>query len=550
MMQIGECIGGGMLVMAVGALLSLVAYTSPWLPSGETVGQWLWFDYAALLALPVIVLGLWLGRWKPVVCFADALEWSLIVWGGVEAVWGMMQVYGHTASGHSLYAVTGSFFNPGPYSGFLSIALPVCMYRYLSGDRGRKDGKVAQVLHCLYRVVPVGSGLLILCILPAAMSRSAWLAAVFSCLWVYGQWAGWWTALRTKWIKNRRKVLVGALGICVLLLVGGCLLFMLKPESAKGRLFMWRMSGRAVMEQPWKGHGFGHFAKAYGQAQETYFAKGDYKLWEENVAGCPEYAFNEYLHVAVEAGIPALLVALAITAACFYKGMRRKRLGLCGALLALLVFAFSSYPFQLPVFAVVFCGLLLACAVGEKGITWWGMALLAAGIATLRLQADKQTEKACREWTNAKVIYNAGAYETAEKAYRELYPFLKKKAAFLFEYGHGLHRQGKYAESSGILCEALQYSNDPMVLNILGKNSQGMEQFEEAERWLLRSTNRLPGRLYPYYLLAKLYADSGYYQPKKMEYMAEMVLDKVPKVQSTAVRQMKQEMRELLGKKE
>ena len=35
-----------MLVMAVGALLSLVAYTSPWLPSGETVGQYYFHQFA------------------------------------------------------------------------------------------------------------------------------------------------------------------------------------------------------------------------------------------------------------------------------------------------------------------------------------------------------------------------------------------------------------------------------------------------------------------------------------------------------------------------
>lgn len=38
--------------------------------------------------------------------------------GMVETVWGMRQLYGFTASGHSHYALTGSFFNPGPYAGY------------------------------------------------------------------------------------------------------------------------------------------------------------------------------------------------------------------------------------------------------------------------------------------------------------------------------------------------------------------------------------------------------------------------------------------------
>ena len=36
----------------------------------------------------------------------------------------------------------------------------------------------------------------------------------------------------------------------------------------------------------------------------------------------------------------------------------------------------------------------------------------------------------------ARIFYNAAAYGSVEKEYRLLYPLLKKRAAFLFEYGH------------------------------------------------------------------------------------------------------------------
>ena len=48
-----------------------------------------------------------------------AVVWLLMAAGTVEAVWGLLQVYGYEPSKHSLYALTGSFYNPGPYSGFL-----------------------------------------------------------------------------------------------------------------------------------------------------------------------------------------------------------------------------------------------------------------------------------------------------------------------------------------------------------------------------------------------------------------------------------------------
>ena len=64
------------------------------------------------------------------------VSWVLVMLGGIEAVWGLSQLYGYAVSNHSLYVLTGSFFNPGPYSGYLAMILPVCLYQWLT-KRGR-----------------------------------------------------------------------------------------------------------------------------------------------------------------------------------------------------------------------------------------------------------------------------------------------------------------------------------------------------------------------------------------------------------------------------
>ena len=89
--------------------------------------------------------------------------------------------------------------------------------------------------------------------------------------------------------------------------------------------------------------------------------------------------------------------------------------------------------------------------------------------------------QACREWMNARVLYNAGAYQSAEKEYGRLYPLLRDRASFLFEYGHGLHKQQQFSKSNRILKEALQRSCDPMILNVIGKNYQQMGDCLSAE---------------------------------------------------------------------
>lgn len=525
------------LLCAVTLPLGMVCVTSADLPSGETVSQWVWFDRAALAASVLILLAVawgWKGRLSAP---TEVVRDGLLILGGVEAVWGLRQVFGFTMSGHSLYALTGSFFNPGPYSGYLAMVLPLCLHGYLTADTRWK------------RRISGGVGLLVLCVLPAGMSRSAWVAGTAGCLWVWaagGRASGLWRAAYGWLWKGGcwKKAVVAGTALCVLALTAG-LLFALKPDSARGRLFLWRMSARAAMERPWTGHGSGNFAAAYGEAQEAYFATEDYEPWEERVAGSPEYAFNEYLQVAVEHGWPALAALLAVADFCLYRGTRLGRHGICGGIVALMVFAFSSYPMRIPALAVT--GVVLLGASVLRGNRWeWITVALAAGLyGSMRLERDLRMEQACRKWVHARVLYQTGAYAVAGKAYRPLLPLLKERGSFLFEYGHGLHRQGKYAEADKLLRQAALRSNDPMILNILGKNACLQGDYARAEQWLWRSVHRLPNRIYPYYLLAKLYALPEYRHPDKLEEMKRVVLTKEPKVMSTAIRQMREEVKQL-----
>ena len=535
--QIKAVVTWTVLWMAVLVLLSMVCVASSGLLPAETVGQWVWFDKASFLLAGCILSALIFKFRGNFVSLDSVISWVLVVLGGSEAILGLRQLYGFATSGHSMYALTGSFFNPGPYSGYLAMILPVCLYQWLVCDR--KGG----------RVVSGGVMLLILCVLPAGMSRSAWLAAGVSCLCVYAWHMDWTDKFRLLWQQQRQRVVMVVVGGFCVLLLAGYLLFVLKPDSARGRLFMWKITCRAIAEKPLTGYGIHNFAAAYGNAQETYFAAGDYEPWEERVAGSPEYAFNEYLQAAVELGIPLAVCLLVVVVLCLYRGVRKGRYGICGAILSLMIFSFSSYPLQLPVFIVTFGGLLVACLSGADRWQWLGLAVSVGIIGGFRLKNDLQVERACREWMNARVLYNAGAYQSAEKEYGRLYPLLRDRASFLFEYGHGLHKQQQFSKSNRILKEALQRSCDPMILNVIGKNYQQMGDCLSAEDWFIRSTHRLPGRIYPYYLLAKLYAEPSFRQPDKFEKMKRMVLTKEPKVQSTAIRQMREEVNKMIVKR-
>lgn len=522
-------------------LLGIVVMEAPdLLHAGEMSYQWLWLSRLGFLfsvsAFLGGILAIW-GKRNDQLGLYISVIWSFIIYGGIEAVWGLCQLYGFVSSNHSFYELTGSFFNPGPYSGYLAMVFPLCLNEWLL----LKEKKERELIDNIGYYLSGGVMLLILCVLPSGMSRSAWLAVIVSGLWVCGMHYPWKAKWNVAWRKHWRRMIGISVMTCMILIVSSIALFCLKKDSANGRLFMWKISCLAIKQSP-MGYGTGKFAYAYGNAQEAYFADGNYSQQEELVAGSPEYAFNEYLQVAVEWGIIVLLCVLTCIGLCLWWGVKKNRISACGGVIALLVFAFSSYPMQIPAFVISFIFLLAACVIGRSHIGLMVFALCIGGMSFYI--KHNNTYDACKEWMNVRMLYNIGAYGAAKEGYEKLYLLLKKHGHFLFEYGHTLHRLEEYDVSTKILKEAMYYSCDPMILNIMGKNYQGKKEYEKAEEYLIRSTHRLPGRIYPYYLLAELYDEWG--KNGKMLEMAKIVLTKEPKVQSIAIGEMRDKMKKMI----
>ena len=414
--------------------------------------------------------------------------WLLILAGTMEAVWGLLQVYGYEPSNHSLYALTGSFYNPGPYSGFLAMCLPLALHEWLEGRR-------------IWKHLALVALVLMLVVLPSGMSRSAWLAALVASGYV-------WAMHYPKAIARYWKAFLAG-GLLVILLGIGA--YHWKKDSADGRLLMWKIAFTEVPAMI--GVGWENVAGAYGEAQERYFRQGKGTPQEEHVAGAPEYVFNEYLQVGIAWGVPVASAIEIMIIVLFCWGHRSRQYGVCGGLFSLAVFAFSSYPFQFLEFILAFLALLVACALGHRKV-WVRWLALVLGIGF-------------------------GVYLSANRP--------QKNARRMFEQAHALHKAGEWQASTDLLKETMKVSSDAMVLNIIGKNFQAMGQPKVAEHWFVRSTHRLPNRIYPYYLLAKLYAEHPDVFPKeKLEWAVRMVLEKEAKVESTAIRQMREEVKKML----
>ena len=179
--------------------------------------------------------------WEPVALV-------LLVMGVWECGLGWAQLFGIAHSRHALYPATGTFYNPGPFCGFLAMILPAAL-QYIISPRQRLIHWVALA----YFITAVA-------IMPVLMGRTGWIAAVAGCLVA---------AAGCGKIRRPRRWMLPAIAVASAAGVG--VMLYLKPASALGRLLLWRIGVDALMEHPLTGVGWHHVAGALGQAQEAYF---------------------------------------------------------------------------------------------------------------------------------------------------------------------------------------------------------------------------------------------------------------------------------------
>lgn len=472
--------------------------------------------------------------------------------GCLLAGWGLLQLYGFCHSNHFLYRITGPFFNPGPYSGYLAMLLPVCLH-YLLLAKGWQR-------YCWW-----GAFALMLCIIPASMSRSAWVAIVVGLLWVLGMHKNWWTAFRNYAKQMPRKAVGYVTSVCVLAALVCVLLFQLKADSARGRLFIWKNTCTAIAEQPLIGYGPGSFQMVYGKVQAAYFAAGKGTVDEKRVAGYAEYTFNEYLQSLVEGGGILLLFILSFGILVFRQGIAHKRYDFCGALFSLTVFAFSSYPLQILPFGIAGVVFSAACiskeevacaseeekekqADGKKNLLALALSVLLCGGAGIGIYKLRNLGELGEQWYKANTLSYSQAYDAASMGYERLYSRLNYHPDFLKSYAGSLYSEGRPLDACKILERAKQVSCNFDIWNIQGRYYQSAGYYRSAEHCFEQSLLLAPERLYPYYLLAKLYVEPKFLNQEKAKQMATIVMTKSPKVHSKAIEEMRKEMKQLLSR--
>lgn len=231
--------------------------------------------------------------------YAGAIIWSFILASMIVCVFGIRNYAISSGGGAAFWRALfssgdhmrlfGPFINPGYFSGFLVIAIPVTLGVYLA-TRGKLPALLAGIALGIESIAIMLTGTKF-GIVSALLALFVFI--IFSIL--------------TKSIGRVQIIRIAAVAIIVLPLLivfsrpltsrvaeaeaGGS-----QVHSATFRTFTWKATANMIKNKPFAGVGTGLFEIAYPRY---------------TIAGPTKYAHNSYLQIAAESGIPALAFFLA-----------------------------------------------------------------------------------------------------------------------------------------------------------------------------------------------------------------------------------------------
>ena len=153
-------------------------------------------------------------------------------------------------------------------------------------------------------------------------------------------------------------------GIILCIIIAARTLYYLKPQSADGRLLIWKVSWQMIKDKPITGFGKGGFAANYLYYQAKYMDSPLASAKEKALAGNTHLAFNEPLRIAVEHGLFGLLIYLVLVIWLLIPPKKKNSISIiCKSLLAGIItwglFAYPDQVFSLLTFWVIGIALIL-----------------------------------------------------------------------------------------------------------------------------------------------------------------------------------------------
>nr|WP_255723285.1 O-antigen ligase family protein [Butyricimonas sp. DFI.6.44] len=370
-----------------------------------------------------------------------------------------------------------------------------------------------------------------LCIILAGLylthSRAAWLALISGIIWIYFKQ----NKYSRRQLNKKRIFTCISITFLTLLFLGG--IYLIRPESANGRVLIYLVSLSIFRQSPWFGHGVSSFEAMYMPQQALWFHQYPNSIFI-SIADNNYIAFNEYIKIACETGIIGLILFSTLIFYCFKVSPEKNdNIRYYQALLiSLSTFSMLGYPFENISITFIFC-IIIAILAKE------------ATLKRYTIYISKLTKKILASilLITLFLFYNQVVWRIkaeqalkiaiTEKSWVKYYTQLLNSPDFILWLAEELYSCKKYNEALPVLEQACKLRPNSIILNSLGLCYQRNQRFNKAQNAFQQASLMVPSHILPQFYLFSLYQETG--EKDKAEKIAKTALTTKVKITNTTV---------------
>lgn len=403
---------------------------------------------------------------------------------------GILQFFGIIDS-LSGFRVAGPYDNPAGYSATMACGLGAS-YLYVINGGSRKHGVILSMLLCF--------GML----LSGSRSGMLGMALLFLC---HSQ------------LNAKTKTIIGTISVGAL--------FVLRPPSAMGRVLIWLVLFKSLGQYN-MGIGSGPYAFVSDyMIQQSNYLRGVEAYDIYMIAGNVNNPFNEILSLIISYGVLGLFLVIVILA------MIKKIKGpsYFFTIVPLFICSCLSYPFRYPV-SIIFIAIFLA-SIDDDYKLYVKVPLKAVIMLLVFVICIFCAKDTIRDYGFEKNWRTASETTGLERLsrYESLIEEWNGDPYFLYNYALVLNEEGLYDSALNIMEKCSSYINDYDVQMTTSEILINLGEEEKALRHLDTASWMVPCKLFPQYLMMKIYQSIG--DARQVEDIAERIINTPVKVQSS-----------------
>jgi len=329
-----------------------------------------------------------------------------------------------------------------------------------------------------------------------------------------------------------------------------------KYSSTQGRVFIWENCWRALARAPVTGVGMDKFRRVYNREQYDWFVRNGLENKHSLQAGNNYYAFNEWLQLAIEVGLPlagaAFLIIFIVSVLCLRisgklndkEGARQK---IC-AFISILTGSFFSYPFYyfptLLLFICLFFWMMYA-VLEDYRFARKVSYVVAAVLLIYAVKLIYANMSAYIVWGRAENENYEGHTMKSLEEFRRAEKKLYNNSDFLISYATVLIESMQVDSAVMKLQKVVTLSGDYRASELLGDIFLMKRQYEVSKSCLEKAVYLIPGKFETTYKLLSYYV--AVHDTTEVIFWAERIVSMNEKIPSQHVKMYKQNALSILN---